>query len=137
MTRSLKTFGEKIRLTEAALILFVALTAVFAVGTTSAYGHVYYGGHVGVYVGPGWGPWWGYPYYAYPYPYYYPYAYPPVASEPSAPETYIERSEPESRQSQPGMWYYCPESKTYYPYVKECPGGWKEVPAQPAPGSGR
>ncbi len=138
MTARLKMFGKRMRLIEAALILFVLFTAVFAVGTTSAYGHMYYGGHVGVYIGPGW--WWGYPYYAYPYPYYYPYpyAYPPAVSEPAVPETYIERSEPESRSSsQTGTWYYCPESKTYYPYVKECPGGWREVPAQPAPGPGR
>ncbi len=26
------------------------------------------------------------------------------------------------------------ESKTYYPYVKECPGGWQRVTPQPAPG---
>ncbi len=33
-----------------------------------------------------------------------------------------------------GTWYYCAESKTYYPYVKECPGGWQRVTPQPAPG---
>lgn len=30
-----------------------------------------------------------------------------------------------------GWWYYCQASRTYYPYVKTCPGGWTRVPAQP------
>jgi len=34
----------------------------------------------------------------------------------------------------PPAWYYCPESKAYYPYVKECPGGWQQVAPQPPPG---
>ena len=85
----------------------------------------------------------GYPLYA-PYyvppPYYYyppPAYYPPVAAP--APE-YIERSEPAAPQASsppnqnPAYWYYCAESKTYYPYVKECPGGWQRVAPQPPPG---
>jgi SOS response associated peptidase (SRAP) len=24
----------------------------------------------------------------------------------------------------PAYWYYCPDSQTYYPYVKECSPGW-------------
>ena len=30
-----------------------------------------------------------------------------------------------------GSWYYCPASKSYYPYVHDCAGGWQEVPAKP------
>ena len=33
----------------------------------------------------------------------------------------------------PGNWYYCESSKTYYPYVSECPEGWRQVPANPSP----
>lgn len=34
--------------------------------------------------------------------------------------------------SQPGSyWYYCPASRTYYPYVSSCPSGWQTVPATP------
>jgi hypothetical protein len=72
------------------------------------------------------------------YPWYYPpYYYPPaVVTVPAAPTTYIEQGSLQSvpeRQSQ-GYWYYCAESKTYYPYVKECPAGWQRVTPQPAPG---
>lgn len=30
-------------------------------------------------------------------------------------------------QTQESYWYYCPESRAYYPYVKSCPGGWLKV----------
>jgi hypothetical protein len=120
------------------MTLFVSSMA-FADGRHWGHGH-YRGSHVGVGVvigGPVWGPSWYYPHY-YPYspyypsyPYYYPYYYQPTVVVPSTPPTYIERSEPEPSSTLPGVWYYCPDSKTYYPYVKECPGGWQTVPAQP------
>jgi hypothetical protein len=91
--------------------------------------------------GPYWG--WGaypyyYPYYSpyyYSYPYYYPYG--PAVTQPSLPEEYVERTGPdESASTAPSdIWYYCPRSKAYYPYVKECPGGWETVPASPEPES--
>lgn len=28
-------------------------------------------------------------------------------------------------------WYYCADSRMYYPSVRECRGGWQLVPAQP------
>ena len=28
-------------------------------------------------------------------------------------------------------WYYCADSRSYYPYARECPGGWQRIPAQP------
>ena len=37
---------------------------------------------------------------------------------------------PASPQPQ-GEWYYCADSNSYYPYVRDCPGGWQRVPAQP------
>jgi len=61
------------------------------------------------------------------YPYAYPYSYPvyssPVVAE-SAQPVYV----------QPGQqyWYYCRDSQAYYPYVKECPGGWIKVVPQPS-----
>ena len=98
----------------------------------------YYGGHYGgdfnVWFGwPGWYYPYSYPYY-YPYsPYYssYPYYYPPAVSVPSAPQEYIQRSQRNDSSASSGLWYYCPDSKSYYPYVKECPGGWQTVPAKP------
>src|SRR5712691_5255990 len=86
-----------------------------------------------VFVGFNFGfPVWGAPYYAppyyYPAPVYYPVYY-PVA--PAAPPVYVERSEPAPQQQ--GMWYYCEQTRGYYPYVTECPGGWRAVPPAPAP----
>ena len=82
-------------------------------------------------------PVWGAPYYAPPYyapPYYYPAPvyYPvPVAVAPAAPPVYVERSDPAPQQQ--GMWYYCGQARGYYPYVTECPGGWRAVPPAPPP----
>jgi hypothetical protein len=77
----------------------------------------------------------GFPIYApyYPAPYYYPPApyYPPAVAAP-APQQYIE-AVPQQVPAQPqGSWYYCAESKSYYPYVRACPGGWQQV--APTPG---
>ena len=77
----------------------------------------------------------GYGYYG---PYYrpYPYYYPPPYVAPAAPPVYIERGDPQGaapapQQQSQSYWYYCADSKTYYPYVRECPGGWQRVPPQP------
>ena len=67
------------------------------------------------------------PYYYYPPPPPYYYAPPPV---------YIEQY-PGAPAPQSQDWYYCPNANAYYPYVKDCPGGWQRVlpsqPAQPSP----
>ena len=69
-------------------------------------------------------------YYYAPAPIYYPA---PVVIQ-SAPQVYTERADaatlpaPEAQQ----YWHYCSSSRGYYPYVKECPGGWERVPAAPA-----
>jgi hypothetical protein len=70
-------------------------------------------------------PW--YPAYYYPGPYYYPA---PVVVQQPAPPVYVERSD--SVPEGPGTWYFCREANGYYPYVKQCPGGWTRVPAQPS-----
>jgi hypothetical protein len=60
----------------------------------------------------------------------------------TTPPTYIERgdearpSEARPSASAPSgprrdWWYFCPETKTYYPYVKECAGGWQRVEPKP------
>jgi hypothetical protein len=108
-------------------------------GGWSGYHGSYYRGGVGVvFGGPYWGPSWYYPSYYYPYdPYSFPYSYYPSVSEPSSPPVYIEQPQSEPDSAPQGVWYYCPDSKTYYPYVKECPGGWQTVPAQPPSEQGR
>lgn len=118
--------------------LFVLAALLLAgAGSAMAGGRVY--GSVGVYVGPRayWGP-------AYPRPYYYPWPYvygdpfyspAPVVVVPSAPPVYIEQgdaaAEPVESAAQQ-YWYFCNGSNKYYPYVKECPGGWQKVLPQPA-----
>ena len=83
------------------------------------WGHWGYHNGVRVFIGA------PYPYGYYPYPYAYPYPAPaqvyaqpapPVASEPPSP---------------PPVWYYCDDPQGYYPYVHQCPGGWRTVPQTP------
>ena len=111
----------------AGLALFVL--AVLASSAVLAHGgHHRSRAHFGVFIGAP-----AYWYHPAPY-YYYPpaYYYPPVVAAPASPPVYIERGNASSpsEQSQ-GIWYYCPEAKAYYPYVKQCAGGWQRVPAQP------
>ena len=118
-------------------------------GAVHAHGGYYGGGYyrpywgprysVGVYLGPGfWGgyyPYYGYgPYYYPPYYGYGPYYYPPaVATVPAQPQTYIEKGTAEEAPGSPSYWYYCREANGYYPYVKQCPGGWEQVNPTPPP----
>jgi hypothetical protein len=110
------------KLTKSTLI--AALLAVGALASGSALAWHRGGAHVGVFIG---GPAW---YYPYPYPYY---AYPPtVIVREVPPTTYIEQGSPDTAQQQ-GYWYYCADSRTYYPYVKDCPAGWQKVVPQTQP----
>lgn len=100
------------------LFLFAVIAVILVGGVIPAYAHG--GGFRGsIWIGPGWGPWgpwWGAPYY---------YAAPPVIIERQPPVVYEQQAPP--AQEQQYYWYFCPDSKTYYPYVKECPGGWMKV----------
>jgi len=99
---------------------------------------------VGVVIGVP-GPWYGpYPYYAGYYgpgyygPRYYGPGYygpgyypaPAVVAVPSGPTTYIQQNS-EANSAGANDWYYCADAKAYYPYVKQCPGGWTRVAPQP------
>src|SRR5499427_10271247 len=102
-------------LTLSAMVLGAAASA-----PAFAWGHTRFS--FGVVIGAPFYPW-------YPPYYYYP---PPVVAVPAAPTTYIERGSPPaaSSRSSSSYWYYCEASKTYYPYVKECSGGWLRVVPQ-------
>ena len=119
------------------LLIGLALVAAGALGASPAFAHGFRHGprvSIGIGFGPYWGPgywgpgYWGppayYPYY--PAPAYYPA---PVVVAPPAPAQYVERDQP----PQSGYWYYCETTRGYYPYVKECPSGWKAVPPAPPP----
>lgn len=114
------------------------------VGNRGAFvGHPFHGGHshssFGVVVGvPLFNPFFFPPYYGYGYPspYYYPpyygygspYYYPQAAV---SPPTYIEQGYDQGAAPQSNYWYYCSNPDGYYPYVKQCPGGWQRVVPQP------
>ena len=113
--------------TAAFVAVLLAVAGMVATEPAQAHGR----SRVSVGVGFGFGyPYWGGPWWAYPPPYYY-YPAPVVVQQPV---TYIEQnpqatSAPEANA---GWWYYCDQSKGYYPYVRECPTGWQRVPPSPS-----
>lgn len=135
-------------------LLFSSLMAGMALASTFAYAHPpghggWHGGwrgNVGFYFGSPY-PFYPYPYAAYPYPYVY--SPPPVVvTQPPQPQVYIEQGSGSTAPAQisppansasngngQGYWYYCEQSDGYYPYVKECPAGWKQVTPSPPPGA--
>ena len=100
--------------------------AIFLLGALAsapaAAHHVRFGFHFGFPVFPPYG------YYPPPPVYYYP---PPVAAIPAPSPVYIERGDAQSAPSAESYWYYCPDSKTYYPYVRECASEWQRVSPRP------
>lgn len=76
----------------------------------------------------------GAPLYWHPWPAYHYYPAPvyvaPSVVQVAPPVTYVERHDPPVTDQQ-GWWYYCVNKGGYYPYVKECPGGWQKVPPAP------
>ena len=106
------------------LLIALALGAAGVFGAGSAFAWHHHSRVVlGFNFGPYWGPYWG-------PPYYYPYYPAPVVVSPPAPPVYVEQQQ---AAPQAGYWYYCETARGYYPYVKDCPGGWKAVPPAPAP----
>jgi len=119
----------------------LALLLCGALAAESAFARGPHGrARVGVYIGA---PVIGFGYHAfYPRPYYYPpysyYYYPPYEPAPvviqQPPPVYVEQSPPAPAASQPApaaYWYYCPDSRAYYPYVRECASAWQRVAPQP------
>ncbi|MCD4483553.1 hypothetical protein LQR31_03575 [Chromobacterium vaccinii] len=96
--------------------------------------HGYYHGRMGWWWVVG-GAWYFYTAPIYPYPSLY--APPAVAVAPAVPVVPAVPMAPPAPpvaaapQESAQVWYYCKAAKQYYPYVSECPGGWKTVPAQP------
>ena len=113
--------------------------ALFVLGVAASTAALAHGGQsrtrVGIYIGAPavFAPWYyAYPpYYAYPSSYYYPNPY--AVAQPSGPTQYIEQGQAPAAQGSDPYWYYCPEAKTYYPYVDKCAAGWQRVKPQPEP----
>ena len=119
------------------LIIALLLLGVGGLGNAWAdRGHGHGRNHASVRFGVMIGPYWGGPWH-YPPPYYYPpYYYPRVVVQPQAPQVYIEAPAaplpPAPAAAAPAnYWYYCAAARGYYPYVRECPGGWQKVLPQP------
>ncbi len=104
-------------------------------------GRWFRGNYLGHY---GW--WWivGGVYYWYPRPVYpYPDPYippavitqaPPIVAQPPAVAPPAASQAP---QAGTGVWYYCDSAQAYYPYVSQCPSGWRAVPTTPTSPSAR
>ena len=58
------------------------------------------------------------------------YARPPVIVQ-QAPVTYVQRESAEAASSD--YWYFCPDTRTYYPYTQSCPSEWLQVVPQTVP----
>jgi hypothetical protein len=69
--------------------------------------------------------WWGW----HPWHYYPPYER--VIVERREPTVYVERDAADEQRDADQYWYFCPDSKTYYPYVKQCPSPWQRVVPHP------
>jgi hypothetical protein len=100
--------------------------------------HGWYGGGHGHYYSHyhGWTPriglYFGVPLY-WPRSYYYVDRYPAtqVVIE-RQPQVYVQREAAPSPQAS-GYWYYCPDSRSYYPYTQSCPSPWMQVVPQTSP----
>jgi hypothetical protein len=68
-----------------------------------------------------WDPFW----FPSPYP-AYTYA-PPIVIQP---EPQVSGPQPSSPATST-YWYYCVDAKAYYPYTRQCPGGWLQVVPSP------
>ena len=136
-----------------ALLLGMFITGISSLAMAGGgyRGHGGHGWHSNVGVGIVFDPFLFMPGY-YPRPYYYPpyyyspyyaspYYYPPaVVTVPAEPPVYIERGEvAEPAPQASASWYYCADPQGYYPYVKQCPGGWQAVAPLPSttPDEGR
>ena len=115
--------------TKAVVALALLLAGAFITESAFAWHRARVG--VGLYFGvPIGGYYYGAPYY---YPPYYPY-YPPATVVAPQPQTYIEQGAPQAAPAQPApqnYWYYCPDSRAYYPYVRDCASGWQRVSPTP------
>lgn len=110
-------------------ISFAVLAILLACAMPGQADHHHGGGHGGW----GWGPalglgLLGLGLWELTYPHYYQ---PPVVVRQPPQQLYIQ---PPPQPTEQSYWYYCQEAQGYYPYVRQCPGGWmKVVPSPPPP----
>jgi hypothetical protein len=105
------------------MMLVVLMVGLFgSVGAGYAWGGHRFGGSrvaIGIGLGSFWAPLWA--------PYAAPVVVPPPVVVTPAPSVVGPPAAP------PTFWYYCEHPKGYYPYVSQCPSGWRAVSPTPAP----
>ena len=104
------------------LVVAVAIGALAMVEPAEAHGgrgRV----HIGVVVGAPL--WWGW----HPWHYYPPYER--VIVERPGPAVYVEKDADGGERDADQYWYFCPDSQSYYPYVKQCASPWQRVEPKP------
>ena len=101
------------------LVAVACIGALAVAGPADAHG----GGRVRFGVVVGAPLWWGW----HPWHYYPPYER--VIVERPGPAVYLQKDGVERDADQ--YWYFCPDSNTYYPYVKECASPWQRVEPKP------
>ncbi len=133
---------KKIVSTTLAALTTVSALSALALVSIDADARTHHGrARVGVYIGgpviAPWRPFYGYGY-GYGYPYGYPYYQAPVVVQ-EQPTVYVEQQPDPSfagqaapapssaPQAQTPYWYYCQDSKTYYPHVQTCTSPWQRV----------
>lgn len=73
--------------------------------------------------------WW----HGYGWPNHYPYRERVIVERPG-PTVYVEKDADGAERDADQYWYWCPDSDTYYPYVKSCASPWhRVVPHSPPP----
>ena len=126
------------------LVVLLALTANDAVWARGGHGHKHSHFNLGISVGGGYYPgfygsgfygpgFYGYRSYGYPDPFFSRpyYRHPPTVVVPVTPPVYIQQEQVRPVRQQTNYWHYCQNPEGYYPYVKNCPGGWLQVASQP------
>ncbi|MCX7960849.1 MAG: hypothetical protein N2653_04635 [Burkholderiales bacterium] len=114
---------------KAAILAAALVSSVFA--TTTALAHGRHHGHARVRVVIG-APVIVYKWFPPPPPRYVVLYSPPPRAWVGAAPVYVERDADRAAAADAGWYYYCPEARAYYPYVRHCPGGWQRVPPQPS-----
>jgi hypothetical protein len=121
-----------------AMLAIALLSAALIATGADARGRHHHHHHRGASVGFFFGAPVFYPHYYYPR-YYYPPAV--LVPAPSSSPVYIEQpsgtapavSSP--AQASGAYWYFCRDTRTYYPYVQQCASPWEQVVPQSTPPS--
>ena len=148
MTSHYLQFQRKFRPTLVGILALLTLCMAWA-APVSAQGHRHGHGHghgqhhqgprVSLSFGHYFGPWGYSPYFYDPFFYSRRWNERPIVIEQPAPQVYVEQPQvysqaaPMPQAAANNYWYFCEAAQAYWPYVKECSGGWQRVIPQPPP----